>query len=118
MRLTILSLLLVLASCTELLPYVEQLPPTCQAELFYTGSHSTMLVYENPFDSFSDAIGGVSGSCRAEDCLGPLAVVGQLRDSEVWYQVIYNGQPAWLDIRDDARLVGQCNALPQIEFDQ
>lgn len=94
---------------------LEQSEANCQLELLYTGSHTTMLVYAEPFDPFDSAIGSLTGSCREADCQWALPVTGRLAESDMWYRVIYEAEPAWVDIRDDARFVGSCDTIPTVE---
>ncbi|GAB4524165.1 MAG: hypothetical protein OHK0046_38710 [Anaerolineae bacterium] len=116
--------LLVLFGCTDftaLFENSEDVPDdsvsSCEVELVLNqhGSHSTMLVYASPFDELvTDTIGGLFGSCRRSDCQWSLPVTGRLQGSDIWYQVIFEDQFAWVDIRDDGRLVGNCDVISSV----
>lgn len=125
MRWVTLLLVLALARCTDVATLFEDTQDalddsvsSCEVELVLNqhGSHSTLLVYASPFDRLvTDSIGGISGSCRGSDCQWSLPVIGHLDGSDVWYQVFYEGQVAWVSTHRNARLVGSCVTISTVE---
>ena len=89
---------------------------TCRVELNRRSSHSTVLIYVYPELDALNPLGALSSTCYGI-CDSGLPAVGYLPTDNVpiyWYQVDYHGRVGWVNLQDDVRLAGRCDALPAI----
>jgi hypothetical protein len=126
-----ISLLLGLWLLVQTLGITTTWQPLCQAEVIWLSSHTYMLIHDKPELDIQHPVGALGGICYESRCPAELPVVGrlaesdrwylvyitpQLRQSTNWYQHDYMKNVAWIDIRDDGRLVGHCAAVRAVTW--